>query len=82
MKEINELRGYIKLIQEALKNNDNDKLYELVDIVIHKYKNYIVIIDEFRDKKIQFRYNKYGYDYNQCIIHVKSKIYEQMIAND
>lgn len=83
-KEIFKLRKYITLIKKALKKEDYNKLYILVNIVIHKYKDYITISDWFYDKEIKFCYYNYKYDleYNETIIYVKSRIYEEMIAND
>ncbi len=80
-KEIKELRGYIVKIKETLKNKNEDKLYELVNIVIHKYKDYITIDGEGY-KRIIFEYYKYGFYCYEQIISVNSKIYEKMIAND
>jgi hypothetical protein len=80
-KEIKELHGYITEIKEALKNEDEDKLYELVNIVIHKYKDYITIDGEGY-KRIIFEYYEHGFHCYEQIISVNSKIYEKMIAND
>jgi hypothetical protein len=80
-KEIKELHDYIIEIKEALKNEDEDKLYELVNIVIHKYKDYITIDGELY-KRINFEYYEHGFHCYERIISVNSKIYEKMIAND
>ncbi len=81
-REIKELYNYIDLIKEALKNENDDKIYELVNMIIHKYKEYITIYDCGFEKKIYVNYEKYGIREYTPFIMVNSKVYEEMIAND
>lgn len=82
LRKIKELYNYIDLIKEALKNEDDDKIYELVNMIIHKYKEYITIYDRGFEKEICVNYEKYGIREYSPFIMVNSKVYEEIIAND